>query len=115
MKMVNMTLSEGKILILEVIYGPFELKIQLKMSILRPKIMPKQHLNISKRTSKSPKNDFFGPQNSKITVTNFGNLAKSVDSLVYFGHKSSNIASKVLKPILKSFPLHARHLTTLKT
>ncbi|MEL6606589.1 MAG: hypothetical protein AAFP20_25715, partial [Cyanobacteria bacterium J06614_10] len=33
---------EPKILILEVIYRSFELKIQLKVGILRPKIMPKQ-------------------------------------------------------------------------
>ena len=43
----------------------------------------------------------------QITGTNFG---KSVDFWLYFGPKTSNIASKVLKPILKSFPLHARHL-----
>ena len=66
----------------------------------------------SKQLSKSPKNDFFGPQDGQITGTNFD---KSVDFWLYFGPKSSNIASKVLKPILKSFPLYARHLTTLKT
>ena len=53
----------------------------------------------------------FGPQNGKIMGTNF---EKSVDFWVYFGPKTSNIASKVLKPVLKSFPLYARHLTTLK-
>ena len=50
-----------KILILEVIYPPFELKIQLKVGILRPKIMPKQLLNISKTTFKNPRKRLFWP------------------------------------------------------
>ena len=50
-----------KILILEVIYRPFELKIQLKVGILRPKIMPKQLLNISKTTFKKSKKRLFWP------------------------------------------------------
>ena len=73
--------------------------------------MHKQLLNNSNPTYKKSKNDFFGPENGQITGTNFG---KSVDFCVYFGPKSSNIASKVLKPILKLFPLYARQLTTLK-
>ena len=51
-----------KILILEVIYRPFELKIHLKVSILRPKIMPKQLLINSKPTSKKSKKRIFWPQ-----------------------------------------------------
>ena len=50
-----------KILILEVIYRPFDLKIQLKLGILRPKIMPKQLLNNSKPTLKNPKKRVFWP------------------------------------------------------
>ena len=33
---------------------------------------------------------------------------------MYFGPNTSNIASKLLKPILKSSPLSARHLATLQ-
>ena len=51
-------------------------------------------------------------KNTPITGTNF---VKSVDFWMYFCPKSSNFCSKVLKPILKSFPLYARYLTTLKT
>ena len=58
---------------------------------------------------------FLATKIGQITGTNFSNFGKSVDFWLYFGPKSSNIASKVLKPILKSFPLYARHLTTLKT
>ena len=50
-----------KILILEVIYRPFELKIQQKMKLLRPKIMPKQLLNNSKPTFKKSKKRLFWP------------------------------------------------------
>ena len=50
-----------KILILEVRYRPFELKIQLKVGILRPKIMPKQLLNSSKTTFKNPRKRLFWP------------------------------------------------------
>ena len=74
--------------------------------------MPTQLRNISKITFKKSKKLLFWPQNGQIRGTNFG---KSVDFWVYFGPKSSNIASKVLKPILKSFSLYARHLTILKT
>ena len=61
---------------------------------------------------KVKKNDFFGPENGQITGTNF---CKSVDFLFYFGPKSPNIASKVVKPIIKSLPLSATHLTIVKT
>ena len=44
-------------MILEVIYRPFELKIQLKVGILRPKMMPKPLLNNSKTTFKKSKLD----------------------------------------------------------
>ena len=50
-----------KILILEVIYRPFELKIQLKFDLLRSKIMPKQLLNNSKPTFKKSKKRLFWP------------------------------------------------------
>merc|ERR1712030_131775 len=103
---------DKKNLILEVRYRTFELKIHQKVDLLRPKIMPKQLRNISKIPFKSPKNDFFGPQNGQITGTNFD---KSVNFWVYFGPKSSKIASKVLKLVLKSFYLYATHLTTLQT
>ena len=53
-EMVKMALTNGqiwpKILILEVIYRPFEEKIHLKVRLLRPETMPKQLLNISKTT-----------------------------------------------------------------
>ena len=48
-----------KILILEVIYRPFELKIQLKVGILMPKMMPKPLLNNSKTTFKKSKKRLF--------------------------------------------------------
>ena len=69
-------------LILEVIYRPFELKIFLNCGLLRPKTMPEELLNSSKpnELSKSLKNNFFGPKNGQITVTNFG---KSVDFWLY--------------------------------
>ena len=55
-----------KIFILEVIYRPFELKIHLKVRILRPKTMPKQLLNNSKTTlNKSKKRLFLPPKWSK--------------------------------------------------
>ena len=55
-----------KILILEVIYRPSELKINLKVGLLRPKIMPKQLLNNSKPTfKKSKKRLFWAPKWSK--------------------------------------------------
>ena len=47
-----------KILILEVIYQPFE----LKMGLLKPKIMPKHFLNIFKTTLKKSKKRLFWPQ-----------------------------------------------------
>ena len=50
-------------------------------------------------------------KNTPITGTNF---VKSVDFWMYFWPKNLTISSKVLKPILKSFPLYARHLTTLE-
>ena len=50
-----------KILILEVIYRPFELKIQLKVGILMPKMMPKPLLNNSKTTFKKSKKRLFWP------------------------------------------------------
>ena len=50
-----------KILILEVIYQPFELKIRLKVGLLRPKIMPIQLLNIYKTTFKKYKKRLFWP------------------------------------------------------
>ena len=50
-------------------------------------------------------------KNTPITGTNF---VKSVDFWMYFWPKNLTIRSKVLKPILKSFPLYARHLTTLE-
>ena len=50
-----------KILILEVIYRPFELKINLKVRLERPKIMPKQFLNNSKTTFKKSKKRLFWP------------------------------------------------------
>ena len=50
-----------KFLILEVRYRPFELKIHPKVSLLRPKIMPKQLLNISKTTFKKSKKRLFRP------------------------------------------------------
>ena len=52
-----------KILILEVIYQPFELKIHLKIELLRPKTMP--FWTTPNQLSKSPENDFFGPQNGQ--------------------------------------------------
>ena len=70
--------------------------------------MPIHLQNISKTTFKK---SIFGPQNGQITGSNFD---KSVDFLVYFGPKSTKIASKELKLVLKSFPLYARHLTILK-
>ena len=51
-----------KILILEVIYRPFELKINLKVGRLRPKTMPKQLLNNSKPTFKKSQKPLFWPQ-----------------------------------------------------
>ena len=65
--------------------------------------MPKHLLNSSKPTFKSPKNNFFGPKNGQIMGTNFGNFGKSVDFLVYYGPKTSNIDSKVLKLIIVLF------------
>ena len=50
-----------KILILEVIYRPFDLKINLKLGILRPKIMPKQLLSNSKPTLQNPRKRLFWP------------------------------------------------------
>ena len=50
-----------KILILEVIYRPFDLKIHLKVSFFRPKTMPKQLLNNSKPTFKKSKKRLFWP------------------------------------------------------
>ena len=50
-----------KILILEVIYRSFELNIYPKVELLRPKIMPKQLLNISKTTFKKSKKRLFWP------------------------------------------------------
>ena len=69
-------------LILGVIYRPFELEIFLNDGLLRPKTMPEKLLNCSKpnELSKSPKNNFFGPKNGQIAVTNFG---KSVDFWLY--------------------------------
>ena len=69
---------------------------------------PEQLLN---NFPKVQKTTFLPP---KMVKTRVPTLAKKVDFWVYFGPKTSNIASKVLKPILKSFPLHARHLTTLE-
>ena len=63
--------------------------------------MPKQLLNIFKTTFKKSKKRLFGAQNGQITGTNFSNFGKSVDFWLYFGPKSSNIASKVLKPDFK--------------
>ena len=54
-----------KILILEVIYRPFGLKMITTVGLLIPKTMPKQLLNISKTTFKKAKNDFFGAQNGQ--------------------------------------------------
>ena len=48
-------------MIKDVIYRPFELKIYLKLGILRPKTMLKQLLNISKPTFKKPKKRLFWP------------------------------------------------------
>ena len=48
-------------LILEVIYRLLDLKLHLKIGLLRPKIMRKQLLNTTPNPlSKIPKNDFFG-------------------------------------------------------
>ena len=95
-----------------IMFESFKETIHLKVSLKRPKTIPNYFWTSPKQLSKSPKNDFFGPQNGQITGTN---IDKSVDFWVYFWPKSPNIASKELKPVLKSFPLYARYLTTLKT
>ena len=59
LEMVKMTLSEGQILIIEVIYQPFELKIHKKVRLLMPKIMPEQLLNISKKKFINPRKRVF--------------------------------------------------------
>ena len=48
-------------LILEVRYRPFELKIHIKVGLLKPKIMPTQLLSISKTTFKKSKKRLFWP------------------------------------------------------
>ena len=50
-----------KILILEAIYQPFELKIHLKIYLLRPKIVPNRLLNTSKSTFKKSRKRVFWP------------------------------------------------------
>ena len=71
----------AKILILEVIYQPFELKIQL-VDLLRPKTIPKQLLNNSKSTFKKSNKRLFGLKTGQITGTKF---RKSVNFCMYFG------------------------------
>ena len=57
---------------------------------------------------KKTKNDFFDPKNGQIMGTKY---VTSDDFQMYFGLKTSDIAIKVLKPILKRFTPHARYLT----
>ena len=85
-----------------------------------PKSWPSKSKNNALTNPEQLQNNFPKVQKTtfltpKMVKTWVSTLAKKVDFWVYFGPKTSNIVSKVLKPILKSFPLQARHLTTLKT
>ena len=66
LKVVKLTLSDGQNLSLNFdfrghIYIPLELKIQVKVGLLRSKIMPKQLLNNPKPTFKKSKKRLFCP------------------------------------------------------
>ena len=89
-----------KVLILELKYQPFKLKIHLKLSLKGRKQSPIIFWTAPNQLSKSKKN--FDPKNGQITGTNFGRP------------KISNIMSKMIKTILKSFPLYACPLKTIK-
>ena len=82
-----------KISIFGVIYQPLELKIHPKVGILRSETMPKQFPNNSKKTSKSPENDFFDLKNGQIWDVN---LAKSVNFWVHCRPLSSIFGLLVL-------------------
>ena len=57
----------------------FRAKNTPKSEGFKAKYMPKQLLNISKKTSKKSEKLLFWPPNCQITATNFVDLGKSVD------------------------------------
>ena len=75
-----------KISFFGVINQSLELKIHPIVALLSSKTSHKLFLNNSKKLWKSSGNDFFGPQNSKITDVY---QTKSVDFWVYFRHMTS--------------------------
>ena len=92
-----------KILISEGIYQPFELKIHLKVGLLGPITMPKQHLNSSCTTFENSRKVTFWPQNSlKLTLAEGQILAKNFD---FRGH----LSTFQLENTAKSGPFKAKN------
>ena len=83
-----------KISFFGVINQSLELKIHPIVALLSSKTSHKLFLNNSKKLRKSSENDFFGPQNSKITDVY---QTKSVDFWVYFRPMTSIFGFLVLK------------------
>ena len=83
-----------KISFFGVINQSLELKIHPIVALLSSKTSHKLFLNNSKKLRKSSENDFFGPQNSKITDIY---QTKSVNFWVYFRPRTSIFGFLVLK------------------
>ena len=87
--MVKMTPSEGQILtknfILEVIWT-FRAENKPKNAPFKAKKQcPNNFWTTPKQLSKSPKNEFFGPENGQITATQFGKSGRNFD---FGGHQN---------------------------
>ena len=116
-KMTHQMTEFGKILTKNFDFGGHISTFRAKNT---PKSGPSKSKNNALTNPEQLQNNFPKVQKTtfltpKMVKTWVSTLAKKVDFWVYFGPKTSNIVSKVLKPIFKSFPLKARHLTTLKT
>ena len=79
---------------LEVIYQPSEPKIYLKVGLLNPKTIPKQLLNNSKTTLKSPENWFLDPEIGQNGTLRRQNLTLIFD---FRGHISAFRAENTAK------------------